>query len=173
MRLLFVRHAIAMDREEYARLSADDSRRPLTEEGARKMREGAGGLAAVADEPSAVFSSPYARAHATTEILLERAWAGLDVELRDELRPDRHPAELLAFLKARNSRRREARGCVALVGHEPHLSIAASWLVTGDQRPVFALKKGGACLIDFPKRLEPGSGQLCWLLQPRQLRALR
>src|SRR5918912_545668 len=47
MRLLVVRHAIAMDRAEFARSGKDDSERPLTKDGRNKMAKGARGLRAV------------------------------------------------------------------------------------------------------------------------------
>ena len=44
MRLLVVRHAIAEDREAFARSHKDDADRPLTSEGRRKMERAALGL---------------------------------------------------------------------------------------------------------------------------------
>ena len=63
---------------------------------------------------------------------------------------------------------------VALVGHEPHLSRLALWLVCGwealDSREGLRLGKGGAMLLEGDPR--PGAMQLVHLLQPRTLRKL-
>src|SRR5258708_2037922 len=43
MKLLIIRHAIAEDREDFARTGKDDSLRPITDEGKKKMKQRAGG----------------------------------------------------------------------------------------------------------------------------------
>ena len=43
MKLLIVRHAIAEDRAEFARINDDDGLRPLTKDGRRRMKRGAAG----------------------------------------------------------------------------------------------------------------------------------
>src|SRR6478672_122417 len=44
MKLLLIRHAIAEEREDFARTGKDDRLRPLTDEGRKKMKQGARGL---------------------------------------------------------------------------------------------------------------------------------
>ena len=75
MKLLIIRHAIAMDREEFhkqALLSArasggdhkketNDGLRPLTEEGTKKMRKNARGIRAIVGVPDLIASSPLRR----------------------------------------------------------------------------------------------------------------
>jgi hypothetical protein len=34
------------------------------------------------------------------------------------------------------------------------------------------MRKGGACLLDFPNGLDAGTGTLLWAMTPAQLRAL-
>ena len=166
-----------MDREDFARRQAnptkpDDGLRPLTADGARRMRRNARGLARALSPPAALFTSPFVRAVSTAAILLERAWPeGLTAVVADELRPDRHPAELLALLKS--AVRKQGRlSTIAIVGHEPHLSLAAGWLMSTDERALFELKKGGACLLDFTAGLEAGRARLVWLATPKLLRGL-
>ncbi len=79
--------------------------------------------------------------------------------------PSRPFEELAAWLAAREEEK------VALVGHEPHLSRFASWLLTGEPRSVLSLKKAQACLLELS---EPASGKatLAWSLPPRVLRQL-
>jgi phosphohistidine phosphatase len=44
MKLLIVRHAIAEEREDFARTGKDDRLRPLTDDGRKRMKQGARGL---------------------------------------------------------------------------------------------------------------------------------
>ena len=69
MQVLVVRHAIAEQREEFARTGKDDSQRPLTHDGRRKMRRGAVGLRAVVPAIDVLATSPLLRAVQTAEIL--------------------------------------------------------------------------------------------------------
>ena len=47
MKLLLIRHAIAEEREDFARTGKDDRLRPLTDEGRKKMKQAARGPARV------------------------------------------------------------------------------------------------------------------------------
>src|SRR3989442_2786257 len=69
MRLLVVRHAIAEDREAFARSHKDDSTRPLTPDGRRKMERAALGLKELVPELDVLAASPYKRAIETAEII--------------------------------------------------------------------------------------------------------
>jgi hypothetical protein len=55
VQLLIIRHAIAVDLQE---AGGDDAERPLTEEGAKKWKEAARGLASILDPPGALLTSP-------------------------------------------------------------------------------------------------------------------
>ena len=60
-----------------------------------------------------------------------------------------------------------------MVGHEPHLSGFASYLVAGPDRLLsIVFRKGAAALIRFPEEAAPGLGMLEWLIQPGALRRL-
>jgi phosphohistidine phosphatase len=59
-----------------------------------------------------------------------------------------------------------------LVGHEPDLSQWAGWALTGRSQSLLALKKAGACLLEFEGRPEARKGRLLWLLTAGQLRKL-
>jgi phosphohistidine phosphatase SixA len=58
------------------------------------------------------------------------------------------------------------------VGHEPALGDVASWLLTGRKGGFLEMKKGGAALIDFGRRVAPGRGRLLWSIPPRGLARL-
>ncbi len=66
----------------------------------------------------------------------------------------------------------ESAVAIALVGQEPQLSLLAGWLLTGEPRSLFDLRKGGACLLELTAPPAPGTARLLWLLEPRQARRL-
>ena len=170
MRLLVVRHAVAMDRAEHALIQSDDSLRPLTDEGAKRMRPAARGLASLVATPDLLLTSPFERAKATAVILRACAWPNVALCERAELEPGAPVEATLAVVRGRA--KSAPRDCVAIVGHEPHLSSFVSWLVTGRERSIVTLKKGGACLLEFDAGVEAGRARLAWSLPPKALRAL-
>lgn len=171
MTLVIVRHAIAMEQSDFALSGLEDRYRPLTTEGARKMRKNAKGVAVAMGRarPDRLFTSPWARARSTADILAARAWPGLSVEERDELAGDRALPEALGLIRLASDAGAKA---VCLVGHEPHLSHLIGWLLVGAQGAAIALRKGGAACLSFDRELEPSSASLEWLLAPRLLRSL-
>src|SRR2546423_8060240 len=86
MRLLVVRHAIAEDREAFARSHKDDATRPLTPDGRRKMESAALGLKELVPELDVLAASPYKRAIETAEII-SAAFGGLSLERVPDLGP--------------------------------------------------------------------------------------
>lgn len=163
MDLLVIRHAIAMERDDYAALSDDDDTRPLTEVGAKKMRRVAQGLRQVVERIDLLASSPLTRALETAHIVADAY--GMPVgRVVDALRPENSSESVLEWTHE------EAHGSVcALVGHEPNLGQLVTWLMTGLDAPRVTLKKGGACLLGFDGRIEAGAGTLRWLMTPSQL----
>lgn len=180
MRLLVVRHAIAMERDEFQyearkrakekdvdpEIFANDELRPLTAEGVRKMRKNVQGLIRLVDEPDLLVTSPLVRAIQTAEIL-QATWTHLEATSIDELKPESAPAEFAKWLSAQKL---APDALVVIVGHEPHLSSLVSWFLTGSSRPIVEIKKGGACLIDFKSGIDKGRGRLAWLATPKMLR---
>jgi phosphohistidine phosphatase len=167
MELLVVRHAIAEEREEFAKTGLDDAKRPLTDEGRRKFEKGARGLREVAAGIELLATSFLERATQTADILQE-AWDGKlpTVQLR-ELDPEADPDALLRWLGTQKEGK-----LVAVVGHEPHLSRLVEHALTGNPSDFVELKKGGACLLDLGNAPEAGRAKLRWLLTARQLRRL-
>ncbi|MFL5576556.1 MAG: phosphohistidine phosphatase SixA [Gemmatimonadaceae bacterium] len=166
MQLLLVRHAIAEEREAFARTGQDDSLRPLTKEGKWKMERIAKGLRRAAGAIDLVATSPFVRA-AETAKLLARACGDPPVDEVGALTPDAEPDALLRWL-----RRRRAPELVAVVGHEPHLGCLATWLLAGLAEPRLPFKKGGACLLELDARPRAGGATLAWALTPSLLRRL-
>jgi phosphohistidine phosphatase len=169
-RLLVVRHAIAEDAEEFARSGQDDSLRPLTARGRRRMVRGARGLRAQIPELAAIVTSPYLRAVETARILADAYGGAPEPRRAAELVPDARPAALLRWLRALGPA--ASAGTVAVVGHEPHLSRLVTWLLAARGRPLIEIKKGGACLLQLDDDAGAGSATLLWALAPSQLRRL-
>jgi phosphohistidine phosphatase len=159
-----VRHAIAEQRDSAQ--WPDDAKRPLSEDGIRRFRRAAGGLRRLVPDVDAVLSSGYVRAWKTAELLHEVAGWPAPEELAT-LEAPRPPAEAATALRARTET------SIALVGHEPQLSLLASLLLTGSQDELhIELKKGGVIAIAFGERIETGAASLLWSVTPKTLRAL-
>ncbi|HEY0242446.1 MAG TPA: phosphohistidine phosphatase SixA [Gemmatimonadaceae bacterium] len=166
MKLLVIRHAIAMDAEEFADKGESDDRRPLTPYGAKRMRKNTKGLRTLVEKIDSFGTSPYTRAIETAEIISE-VYGRDQAELCASLVPG------IAFEDFEEwARTFTDSEVLAIVGHEPHLSTLVSWLLFGASESRMQLKKGGACLVDFESTPQRNSGTLLWLLTPRQLRGL-
>jgi phosphohistidine phosphatase len=164
--LLVIRHAIAQEKEAFATTGKPDDLRPLTDEGRRKMREGAAGLRALVPELDVLAASPLVRAQETARIVADVYGIGT-VETTNALRPDAANTLFVSWLAAQNRDR-----TVAVVGHEPHLGMLVTWLMTGIGESRVELKKGAACLLEFAERPQRGHARLLWALAPAQLRKL-
>ena len=165
MQLLVIRHAIAMEREEWAKSGRPDSDRPLTDTGRRRMRKNARGLQRVSPHPDVIATSPWLRAADTARVVAETL--GVErMETIDQMLPDHHPSELAEWLNERGE-----LAAVAVVGHEPHLGELVTWLMGGEGSNL-EFKKGGACLLRIDEKVDAGSGNLVWHLTPSLLRGL-
>jgi phosphohistidine phosphatase len=166
MRLLVVRHAIAEDREAFARSHKDDSTRPLTPDGRRKMERAALGLKELVPELDLLAASPYKRAFETAEIIAG-AYRGLSVERVPDLAPGAGVDRVVTWLAERH-----ARGSVAVVGHEPDLGQLVCALLASTNGPFLELRKGAACLLELAGPVTRGAATLDWFLGPKHLRLL-
>ena len=165
MKLLIIRHAIAEDRDEFARTGKDDRLRPLTDDGRKRMKQAARGLKSLVPELGLLATSPLTRA-AQTGAVLDSVYGGLsEVEIR-ELAPESTPLEFLSWL------RKQTAETVAVVGHEPSISLIVSWLLTGTEKRIYSFRKGGACLLEFAGEVGAGTASLLWALTPALLRDL-
>lgn len=194
MILIYVRHAIAMEREDFARyclekgIDPDDEQRPLTVEGRRKMKKNAEGLvkalSATADLKSGitkskplVVASPLVRAVETATII-SRAFGNTKPKadvITPTLSPNTHPKMFRDFLYDQIHSRRgrsHLNTIVIAVGHEPQLSACTGWWMIGKDKSRFPLKKGGATCLEMGNALAPGEARLLWSLPPWALRKL-
>src|SRR5437867_8548984 len=144
MRLMVVRHAIAEDREVYARTHKDDAGRPLTSEGRRKMERVALGLKELVPALDLLAASPFKRAVDTAEIIAA-AYGDVRVERVAELVPGAGIDRGLGWLAGQ-----QAGGRLVIVGHEPDLGRVVCALLALTHCPFLALRKGASGLVGVP-----------------------
>jgi phosphohistidine phosphatase len=161
VKLLLVRHAAAVPS---GTPGVPDDERPLTPEGASKFRVAAKGLARIARRPDVLLTSPLPRARATAEIAA-RAFKRIEPTVEPALAHGSVDEIMTALGK------RPPNATIALVGHEPTLSMILARLLGAADGDRLAFKKGGAALVDLPDGPSAG-GQLVWFLKPKVLRAL-
>ena len=166
MQLLVIRHGIAEDSETFAATGKDDSRRPLTKAGKRKMKEVAVGLREIVETIDVICASPLVRAQQTAEIVA-KAYDDVPVSTVEALSPGSDPSDLVAWLGKHAS-----AGVVAIVGHEPHLGMLVTWFMTEARESRVEMSKGGAALLEFSSGVTTRNGTLQWLLTGSQLRRL-
>lgn len=166
MNLIVIRHGHAGNASDFAASGLDDDLRPLTEQGRRRMRRNAQGLRQLVGPLERVGHSPLVRAVETAAIVA--AAFGAPMAEVPALAPDGDRSAILQWISTF-----PMTATVALVGHEPRLSELVAWLTLNETTPYFEFKKGGAARVLLRSRIAPGSGQLCWLMEPRQLRQFR
>jgi phosphohistidine phosphatase len=152
--LYLVRHADAGDPMAW---TGDDAERPLSKKGRRQAKRLGQHLQALDIRPDLLLTSPKVRA-AETARLVGRA-IGVKPSTDDRLAIDFGQTVLASLVAALPAETRS----VLLVGHDPDLSDAATWLVGAP----LTLRKGALALIELDDR-EAGAarGSLRWLLPP-------
>ncbi|MCR9141440.1 MAG: histidine phosphatase family protein [bacterium] len=171
MRLFLIRHAIAMNREDFT--GSDDLLRPLTDVGRKKARRAFRGFQRMYGRPDLILHSAATRAIETAEILAQVT--GAPTDQTKLLNPG---ADYAAFLKLMSEYGDAADiEQLVLVGHEPDFSEILSGLVA----PAADAAKGRAAFLHFDIKKAscievdlhaPGSGELLNFLSPKALRRL-
>lgn len=159
MDIYIIRHAIAVD--EGAPGYEDDSQRPLTDKGRKKMRQIAKGLRSLGVEFDLILSSPYVRTQETAEIVADVFKIKKKVAFTENLIPMGEPELLIAELNEKDSVQ-----SIALIGHEPQLSNLVGLLTTDGKQLDVTLKKGGVCLLSADDLHQEHRATLEWLLTP-------
>lgn len=160
MKIYFLRHGIAADRDEW---QGKDFDRPLTDEGRKRLLREAKTFAQLGIDPDAIVTSPLVRAKQTAQVVAEEMHLGAKVAEDDRLGPGFDAQRLAGVLRERGR-----NGAVMLVGHEPDMSTTIGEIIGGAQ---LDLKKGGLALVELPETSSL-RGTLEWLLPPKLL-ALR
>jgi phosphohistidine phosphatase len=168
MKLLIIRHAIAVERDAAA---VPDDERPLTPRGKRRFERAAEGLARIVDRPAVLLTSPLRRAVETAQIAA-KAWGRIEPMQEPALAGSDVDAMLAAaVVRARESSDGEENATVAVIGHEPSTSTLLARLIGGGRPERLEFRKGGAALVELPAAPAEGT-RLIWYLPPRLLRTL-
>lgn len=162
--IVIVRHGIAVDIGENGVMTDED--RMLSDEGRVRTAEAARGLKEIGCLPDVILSSPLRRAMETALIVGREL--GIESATRPEsaLLPEAEMEETIDAITAAGG------SSVMVVGHMPHLSCLASYLLAGHENIWIPLKKASACSLLCERRAMPGVASLQWLLPPRVLRAI-
>jgi phosphohistidine phosphatase len=148
--------------------SARDSERDLTEAGKEEMKGVAAGMVSLGCKFDIVASSPLKRAKETAVIVNRTLKRKESVEEWTELTPEGSREALYRRLS-----RQRATSSILCVGHEPYLTTAIGELAARGQGSGvrILLKKGGLARLSLTGGAKP-TGELRWLLTPRQLRKM-
>ena len=164
MNLYLMRHAIAAEPDE----NTEDSLRPLTEKGRKKLGKIAHNLEKLELEFDNIITSPYLRARQTADIVAHV----LNIKQKhvfesENLTPLGFADKLIEEINAR-----EAVENLLIVGHEPFLSQLIGILMAGDASLGIDMKKAGLCKLSVEQLAYGRCATLEWLLTPEQLTAI-
>ncbi len=148
--------------------SAKDFQRPLTESGRQKIESVGESLKQWNIKLDKVITSPLRRAKETAEEVAKVLDIEDHIEKVDVLKPEGDRLEL--YKKLSKFRRQDS---VLIVGHEPYLSVMIGDIIAANPNSHIALKKGGMAKIEIITFAPKISGELKWLLTPRQLRKIK
>jgi len=156
MRMYLIRHGKA-ERESDSGLDAD---RRLAPRGVRQAEWLGTVLRAAESSPSRIIASRAARASRTAELIAEAL--GLEVERRDEVGLSTTPSRVIDLIANASD-----ESCLALVGHNPTLSMVADVLVHGPTPSCrIGLRTGEAAVLEVSDPSDPvGSATLRGLLR--------
>lgn len=159
MNLYIIRHAIAV--EPGTSGYEDDSQRPLTDKGRKKMEKIVKGIRQLGVEFDVILSSPYVRARDTAKIVADEYQMRDKILFTDNLIPPGDFDQLIDEIKEKYM-----VDNLALVGHEPMLSQFISFLSAGNPNTDITLKKGGICCLIADDLPTERHASLKWLLTP-------
>ena len=167
--VILFRHGPAQDTVEWIQKGKDDRQRPITEEGSQVTQKASEGLKKVLSQHNPdlatdgrIVSSPYVRAMQTADILKNTLQIPKDIDILDDLMPHSHPkvfaSDIFSYTEA----------ILIAVGHQPHLSLLSSYLLTQEAENVLiSIERAGAMGLHLTGKAEPG--QLLYLMTPTHL----
>lgn len=166
MKLVIFRHGLAMERDEALQKKIQDGQRPLVEKGRERTKKVARFLKAQEEEFEVLLYSPLLRAKQTAEIIQEILGIKKAIEVM-ELVPDAPPESFAKWLQSSIPQVTK----VIVVGHEPQLSVFATWCLSGDRESFFDLKKSGVIGLEIESfsEISSGTAELKWLLHPKMV----
>ena len=165
MKLYLLRHGLAGHHGDPE--WPDDSLRPLTNDGVKKLHVSMRGMQVLALHVDLILSSPYRRTMQTASIASQYLCDAGPFE-SNLLLPGAEPVQFLTELQEKWGDYQN----VMAVGHEPDMSLILSYLVTGDTGMEVKFKKGTLCCVELPSDSEWIPGQFLWMMTPKQMMAI-
>ncbi len=163
MELYLIRHGIAEDKG----LGIKDEERSLTKEGRQKTEKVAQQLVKLGLNFDLILTSPLVRARQTAEILIAEKLSSQSEESSHLAPGGQISSWLKDWLEPRNYSQNTQ---LALIGHEPDLTIWAEILLWGEVKGSLVLRKAGMIGIKLPETGSPlGRSQMFWLTPPKYL----
>lgn len=163
MDLFILRHGEAGRGSITAR---DDSKRALTLEGEKEIKNISEGIKELGIEFDYIFTSPLLRAKQTAELVSKIVTSKNQIKELDELKPEGNKLQL--YSKLSNLKQDSS---VLIVGHEPYLSGLAGEAISNGECKI-DLKKAGLIRIRVTHTLPKLKGELRWLLTPKHLKRI-
>jgi phosphohistidine phosphatase len=163
MKLYLLRHGIAAERGP--RWAGHDADRPLTKTGSKKVLRVGEAMKEMELSFDLILSSPFRRARETAEIVADLFDYGDRLKYSAHLKVGGRPASLIREIKTHYPSCRS----ILLVGHEPYLSSLISVLMSGEDRLLITMKKGGLCKLEAQSLRYGRCASLQWLLGPSQV----
>lgn len=144
MKILVIRHAIAMEREDFS--LPNDDLRPLTSEGKKEFAKLTNYYKKLYPNVQYFYSSPLERAKQTADIITKKFKKKYSII--EELRPTGDPKALLKKMLTHKT------GFIAIIGHDPSLSEFVGFMLSSKNSSPVKLKKGGACLLELSEKTQ-------------------
>ena len=159
MKLIFLRHGIAEDKEKHPSLMGDFRRR-LTEEGVKEVKEMVHSCHFIFRKIDTIFTSPLSRAIQTANVVYSENHKS-HYEILTTLDPLSGPE---AFVQSLRDLDKNSTYC--FVGHEPLLSQSINLLMHCKAETRIELEKGGVAVLSGATLEEL---HLTTLLSPRMV----
>jgi phosphohistidine phosphatase len=137
MKLIFVRHGLAVDKKP----NDDDSRRLLIKDGINETKKMARSFQGLFKNVNTIFTSPMLRAVQTAEILYKKT-SRADFDFLVSLDATSAPEDFVSEVK-----RLSPKSHYCFVGHEPHLTNSVA-LLLNDNADVLKLEKSGLIILE-------------------------
>lgn len=161
MRIWFIRHARAIDREA---TTLADFQRPLIPRGRKEFAQLCRHLAKRVKVPELLLCSPLVRAVQTAEIAAEEfELPPFRCRVDERLGPDLTPEKLRQVLENVRAEFPEAER-IGLVGHEPSFGEVTSACIGGGR---ITLAKGGIAAVELAEPAAISKGELRWIAIPK------
>jgi phosphohistidine phosphatase len=164
MNLYLIRHAEAV---ALGGAIVRDADRPLTERGVADAKQLGKALALLDPGITSVLTSPLRRARQTAENIVPALKGHITPRVTERLAPGFRVKALLDELRTIGS----ASG-VAVIGHQPDLSMAIGHLIGGQSHTSIAIPPGAVARVRMSGVGLPAEAHLQWLLTPDLIRTL-